>query len=148
MDGDYEGARQLYRRSLDLNRKRGDELVIGVETSNLGAVELRFGNIDAAIRLWRESFALAHRTENRYLLPYPVAGLGEAAAAKGDWDRAARLLGAASGLFKTSGAAMDPADVAAYEQAVAGTRARLSDAFARAWSSGESMTVDEIASFI
>jgi len=148
MDGDYEGARQLYRRSLDLNRKRGDELVIGVETSNLGAVELRFGNIDAAIRLWRESFALAHRTENRYLLPYPVAGLGEAAAAKGDWDRAARLLGAASGLFKTSGAAMDPADVAAYEQAVAGTRARLSDAFARAWSWGESMTVDEIASFI
>src|SRR5207244_11258795 len=114
------------------------ERVIVFETINLGAVEIRVGNIDAAVHLWRESFALAHRTGNRYLLPYPVAGLGEAAAAEGDWDRAARLLGAASGLFKGSGAAMDPADVAAYEQAVAGARAGLSDAFARASSSGES----------
>jgi len=147
MDGDYEGARELYRRSLDLNRKRGDELVIGVETSNLAAVELRFGNIDAAIRLWRESLALAHRTENRYLLPYPLAGLGEAAAAHRDWERAARLLGAASAFFKASGAAMDPADVSAYEEAVAAARAGLSAAFEPAWSSGESMTADEIAAF-
>ena len=147
MDGDYEGARELYRRSLDLNRKRSDELVIGVETSNLAAVELRFGNIDAAIRLWRESLGLAHRTENHYLLPYPVAGLGEAAAAQRDWKRAARLLGAASGLFTASGAAMDPADVSAYEEAVAASRAGLSAAFEPAWSSGESMTADEIVAF-
>src|SRR2546430_6682743 len=88
MDGDYEGARQLYRRSLDLNRKRGDELVIGVETSNLGAVELRFGNIDAAVRLWREAFSLAPRTEKRYLLPDPPPRLGAAAAAPSDRGRA------------------------------------------------------------
>jgi len=43
---------------------------------------------------------------------------------------------------------MDPADVAAYEQAVAGARAGLSEAFARAWSLGESMTADGIAAFI
>ena len=147
MEGDYEGARELYRRSLDLNRKRSDELVIGVETSNLAAVELRFGNIDAAIRLWRESLALAHRTENHYLLPYPVAGLGEAAASQCDWERAARLLGAASGLFKASGAAMDPADVSAYEEAVAAARAGLSAAFEPAWSSGEAMTAEEIVAF-
>jgi len=147
MAGDYEGARDLYRRSLDLNRKRGDDLVIGTETSNLAAVELRFGNFDAAVGLWREALALAHRTENRYLLPYPVAGLGEAAAAQRDWDRAARLLGAASGLFKASGAAIDPADVPAYETAVAATRAALTAVFERAWSSGESMTADEIVAF-
>jgi non-specific serine/threonine protein kinase len=147
MAGDYKGARELYRRSLDLNRKRGDDMVIGTETSNLAAVELRFGNVDAAVRLWRESLALAHRTENRYLLPYPVAGLGEAAAAQRDWGRAARLLGAASGLFKSSGAAIDPADVPAYETAVAAARAALSAAFEGAWSSGESMTAGEIVAF-
>ena len=147
MAGDYEGARELYRRSLDLNRRRGDDMVIGTETSNLAAVEFRFGNVDAAVRLWRESLALAHQTENRYLLPYPVAGLGEAAASQRDWDRAARLLGAASGLFKASGAAIDPADVPAYDAAVAATRAGLTVAFERAWSSGESMSADEIVAF-
>jgi non-specific serine/threonine protein kinase len=147
MDGDYEGARQLYQRSLDLNRKRLDERMIGVETSNLAAVEFQFGNLDAAVRLWRESLALAHRSENRYLFPYPVAGLGEAAAAQHDWERAARLLGAASGLFKASGAAMDPADVSAYEEAVAAVRAGLSAAFEPAWVSGESMTADQIVAF-
>ena len=147
MAGDYEGARDLYRRSLDLNRKRGDDMVIGTETSNLAAVELRFGNFDAAVSLWRESLALAHRTENRYLLPYPVAGLGEVAAAQRDWDRAARLLGAASGMFKASGAAIDPADVPAYDKAVSATRAALAAAFDHGWSSGESMTADEIVVF-
>jgi tetratricopeptide (TPR) repeat protein len=147
MDGDYEAARQLYQRSLDLNRKRSDDLMIGVETSNLAAVEFRFGNLDAAVRLWRESLALAHRTGNRYLFPYPVAGLGEAAAAQHDWERAARLLGAASGLFKASGAAMDPADISTYQDAVAAVRVGLSAAFEPAWSSGESMTADEIVAF-
>src|SRR5438309_10802960 len=144
---DYERASDLCRLILDLNRKRGDNMAIGTETSNLAAVELQFGNVDAAVRLWRESLGLAHRTDNRYLLPYPVAGLGEAAAAQRDWERAARLLGAASGLFKASGAAIDPADVPAYDAAVAAARAALTAAFERAWSSGESMSVDEIVAF-
>src|SRR2546421_9156931 len=57
MAGDYEEARELYRRSLDLNRKRGDDMVIGTETSNLAAGELRFGNVDAAVRLRRAALA-------------------------------------------------------------------------------------------
>ena len=69
MDGDYDGARQLYHRSLDLNRKRGDELVIGVETSNLGAVELRFGNIDRNPPL---AGVLRPRPSNRKPLPAAV----------------------------------------------------------------------------
>jgi non-specific serine/threonine protein kinase len=147
MDGDYEEAAKLYRQSLDLNRTRSDELMIAVETSNLAAVELQIGNLDAAIRLWRESLALAHRTANHYLLPYPVAGLGEVAAAQQDWDRATRLLGAASALFKASGAAMDPVDVSPYEEAVAAARSGLSAGFEPTWSSGESMTADEIVAF-
>ena len=43
MAGDYEGARELYRRSLDLNRKRGDDMVIGTETIRFDC-QSPFGN--------------------------------------------------------------------------------------------------------
>src|SRR5438552_1916158 len=133
--GENEKARQFGNEALEIARRLGDKPLIVGALTRLARVGLRDNNPRQTMILCREALALAEEA-------------GDEAAAKGDWDRAARLLGAASGLFKTSGAAMDPADVAAYEQAVAGTRARLSDAFARAWSSGESMTVDEIASFI
>jgi non-specific serine/threonine protein kinase len=148
MKGDFEGARELYRRSLELNRKRSDELSIGVETTNLAAVEMHFGDVEAASRLWRESLQLAHRIQNRYLFPYPVAGLGEAAAASQAWERAALLLGAASGLFKASGGVMDPADVPAFDEAVARTRANLQPGvFEAAWSRGEAMTAEDLVGF-
>jgi tetratricopeptide (TPR) repeat protein len=148
MQGDFEGARSLYRRSLELNRKHGDQLVIGVETANLAAVELHFGEVDAAAQLWREALRVALQLGNRYLLPYPVAGLGEAAAAERNWERAARLLGAASGLFKASGGVIDPADVSLFEDARAKTRDHLEPAaFEKAWSAGESMTPEQVQAF-
>ena len=148
MQGDLLGARQLYQRSLDLNRKRGDQLVVAVETSNLAAVELGVGNLDAATRLWREALILAHRMKNWYLFPYPVAGLGEVAAAQGQWDRAAQLLGAARGRFRASGAAMDPADIPAYDRAVDAARRQLEPAaFDEAWGRGQAMQVDQIMAF-
>jgi non-specific serine/threonine protein kinase len=148
MKGDYEAARELYLRSLALNRKHADELVVSVELTNLASVELHFARVDEAKKLWREALAVAHRLQNRYLLPYPVAGLGEAAAAEQDWVRAATLLAAADGLFKASGGVMDPADVPAFEEAVARTRANLEPgAFDRAWSHGEAMIADEVVAF-
>jgi MalT-like TPR region len=145
MAGDHAGARELYRQSLDLNRQRGDQLVVAVETCNLAAVELHFGNLEGASRLWRESLSLAHRMNNWYLFPYPVAGLGEVAAAQGNWERAAQLLGAAHGRFQASGAAIDPADVPAYDQAADAARRHLdATAFDQAWKRGEGMDVDQI----
>jgi len=42
---------------------------------------------------------------------------------------------------------MDPTDVSAYEQAVAAARSGSSAEFEPSWSSGESMTADEIVAF-
>ena len=41
-----------------------------------------------------------------YVLPYALAGLGELAAARRDWERAATLLAATEGLFAASGSVM------------------------------------------
>jgi tetratricopeptide (TPR) repeat protein len=140
MDGDYPGARTLYQESLALNRELGNESTIRVELSNLAAVELHQGDLDAAQRYAEEAVRMCDAAGDAYVLPYALAGLGGIAASRADWDRAAVLLGAVESLFEASGAAMDPADVPAYEAAVAATRGALSEeAFSSAWQRGRSL---------
>lgn len=144
MDGDYPGARALYQESLALSRDLRNESMIRTETNNLGAVELHEGNLDAAQAHWEEAVRLAHERGDLYVLPYPIAGLGELAAARAEWERAATLLAATEALFQASGAVMDPADVAPYESAVAATRSALpGEAFTSAWTRGRSLDRDE-----
>jgi non-specific serine/threonine protein kinase len=145
LDGDYAGARALYEESLALNRDLGNPNMIVTELSNLGAVELHEGNLGAAQANWEETVRLTHERGDLYAMPYSVAGLGELAAARADWERAATLLAATESLFEASGAVMDPADVAPYEAAVAATRSALpTEAFTAAWTRGRSLDRDEV----
>jgi non-specific serine/threonine protein kinase len=144
LDGDYGRARKLYQESLALNRDLGNEQTIDVELSNLGAVELHEGNLDAGQAYLEETVQRTHERGDLYVLPYAIAGLGELAAARADWERAATLLAAAETLFEASGAVMDPADVAPYESAVGATRSALAgEVFASAWTRGLSLDRDE-----
>jgi ATP/maltotriose-dependent transcriptional regulator MalT len=54
MLGDYERAAALFRDSLDLNRRVGDEGMVTVELHNLGHVEIHRGDVDAAERYFGE----------------------------------------------------------------------------------------------
>jgi non-specific serine/threonine protein kinase len=143
LDGDYPAARALYEESLALGRELGNEATIRTELSNLGAVELHEGNLDAAQASWEEAVRLSNEAGDLYGLPYSVAGLGELAAARADWERAATLLAATESLFEASGAVMDPAHVPPYEAAVAATRSTLGDGFTSAWARGRSLDREE-----
>ena len=50
LTGDYEQAAALFEQSLDLNRKIGDQGMVGTELQNLAFVEIHRGNVDAAER--------------------------------------------------------------------------------------------------
>src|SRR3989441_299766 len=50
LTGDYEQAAALFEQSLDLNRKIGDQGMVGAELQNLAFVEIHRGNVDAAER--------------------------------------------------------------------------------------------------
>ena len=140
LDGDYPGARALYQQSLALNRELGREDTIAVELGNLGSVELHEGNLEQARGYWEETVRVTHARGDMYVLPYAIAGLGELAVARSDWQRAATLLAAAESLFQASGAVMDPADVAPYDAAVAATHSGLpGDGFTSAWARGRSI---------
>jgi tetratricopeptide (TPR) repeat protein len=143
MDGDYPGARALYQESLALNRELGREDTIVVELGNLGSVELHEGNLESAQGYWEETVRLTHERGDLYVLPYAISGLGELAAARADWERAATLLAAAESMFQASGAVMDPADVPPYDAALAATRSALpGEAFTAAWARGRSLDRD------
>lgn len=80
----YDEAAALFERSLALNRRIDDSSMVGVELENLGLVEIRRGNVDAAERYFAE------------LPPSddPYSRLNDAAVAfrKGDVSRAGELL--------------------------------------------------------
>jgi tetratricopeptide (TPR) repeat protein len=52
--GDYDGAADLFRESLDLNREIGDDGMVCVELHNLGHVEIHRDNAEEAERLFSE----------------------------------------------------------------------------------------------
>ena len=143
MSGDYAGARRLYNESIALNRELDDQHMITVEMNNLASVELHENNLHDAVRLWQESVRRAHADRDLYLLPYCVMGLGEVAAAAGSYERAARLLGAATGIFESTHQQIDPADRSVYERSVAATRHDLGPSFQPLWDTGRSLSIDD-----
>jgi hypothetical protein len=70
------------------------------------------------------------------------------AAGLGEWQRAARLLGATAGLLESMGGVLDPdwqADVDRYEAA---TRSTLGEeAFAEAWAEGQAMSLEQAVEY-
>lgn len=93
--GDYGQAAALFEESLALNRRIRDERMIAVELHNLGHVELRRGNVEAAERCFGE---LAQRGAAEDPYGVVMTHLNEAAVAfaRGNRERAGELLAASS----------------------------------------------------
>jgi non-specific serine/threonine protein kinase len=77
-----------------------------------------------------------------------LAGLGAVAAAQGQPERAARILGAAEFARETTGFAMLPVDRETYNRATAATRRVLRvEAFEACWSEGRAMPLGEVVAY-
>ncbi len=100
--GDYDEAAALFAASLALNRRLGDQGMVGVELHNLGHVELHRGNVDAAERYFAECAQLGSADD-----PYDAAmrELNAAAVAygRGDPERARELLARAESILEETG---------------------------------------------
>jgi tetratricopeptide (TPR) repeat protein len=109
LEGELDDALELYEESLELNRGRGDSIMVAMELHNLGHVEVRRGNLDAARRHFAEC-ALLRSGQN----PYDVAkgDLDAAALAVVEGDRAAvlELLTGAEQTLAEAGIVLDADD--------------------------------------
>lgn len=113
--GDSATAAELFRQSLALNRTLGDAGMVTVELHNLGHVELRLGNVDAAAALFAQCAAPDDGTD-----PYGVAmtrfNQASVALARGDRAGATRLLQEARAGLAGSGTQLASDDAAEFQR--------------------------------
>ena len=106
--GRYEEALPLYYESLAAQRELGDERGVALELHNLGNVARLSGDRVTAEARLRESLDLAARLKSIHLVGYCLLGFAHIAGERGDWPRAARLLGASAAAFERAGRSLDP----------------------------------------
>jgi len=135
--GRYQEALPLYDESLLAQRALGDERGVALELHNLGNVARLTGDTAAAEARFRESLELATRLKSTRVIGYCLLGLAHIAGERGEWPRAARLLGAASAAFENSAGTIDPDYVADKDKTTGAAESALgADAFATETAAG------------
>jgi uncharacterized protein HemY len=142
--GDYERARRLLEESLNISRELQFQEGIAKRLGYLGRLAIKQGDFMEARDLLRESILTMRLTQVELWftdsLEAYVAVLVEAQ----EMERAVRLLGSASALRERLNRPVPPVDCAFVEQARAAARAALGEeAFAAAWSVGQSTSYEE-----
>lgn len=107
--GDYEQAAALFEKSLALNRRIGDEGMVGVELHNLGHVEIHRGNVDSAERYFAECERLG-TTDDPYAVAAAHLNRAAVAFARSDRDRATALLADTDSMLEESRTNLAPDD--------------------------------------
>jgi hypothetical protein len=133
--------------SLALARQLGYRPAIGHMLHLLAQAVAALGDPGAARARYVESLGVLDENGDRWGICQTLDALGRLAAAEGQSERAALLLGAAEALCEATGAARlrDRAD---YERAVASAEQALgTPAFAATWSEGRGLSLAQVLSY-
>jgi predicted ATPase/DNA-binding SARP family transcriptional activator len=93
--GDYREADRLYRKSLEVQKERGDVYGYSMGLVGLGFVFQYRGELDQAEELFEQSLEIQKKLGGRLWAAYATYGLGEVAAERGDLEQAMQLCRAA-----------------------------------------------------
>lgn len=146
--GDLSEARDWMIQRLAMVRSMGNDFLVASEASNLSMVERQLGNIEDAEMLAREALEICHRIGDEFTRPFAVSGLAAIATERGEFVRAATLVGAAEAMMDAQHMAWPPDERPHYERLLAQLPAAMgSDEFDRARSRGRSMTAGEVVRY-
>jgi predicted ATPase/class 3 adenylate cyclase len=142
--GDLERARPLIDEAVSHLRAARPYGELPNALHSLGEVLRASGDLEGAYNAYRESVVLAYDGGLKPMVLQAIEGLAMIAAARGNADRAAHLLGATDAQRTEMGMPYDPSIVEEYDRIVAGVRQALGDAlFAATWQAGRLLTMDE-----
>jgi predicted ATPase len=146
--GDDEKARTLYEEALSGAREVEDKYLRMHLLGAIGHAARHIGDYVRARALYQESLALRQEVRSTHAIAQSLEDFAGLAGRQQQWERAARLLGAAAAVFVDLGTAPPVAVAAEYRRTDRGARSALGEeAFAAAWAEGRAMTLDEAIAF-
>jgi predicted ATPase/DNA-binding winged helix-turn-helix (wHTH) protein len=144
---DYARANALLEESLAIWRAAGADVDTAGAYRELGHVARSQGDHHRAATLYRASIELFRETSNSRQIGYVLEGVAALSTAQGQFQQAARILGAADGIRLGIGALWVERQI--HEPTVAKTREALGDqAFEAAFAQGREMSLDETMSLV
>jgi non-specific serine/threonine protein kinase len=142
--GHYDQAISLHEQALTMSRDQGYPLLSAWSLRHLGMDQLRRGVYGRAAEYYKQSLSLCKEVGNRWVPVEGLSGLSSLACIAQQYERAARLFGAATRLHEALGFRFKPADQECYDHHMVIARTRLGEAaFAAAWAEGRAMTLDQ-----
>jgi predicted ATPase len=149
MQGDLERARECYARSLTYARRAGHPQGIATASFNLGLVDLRRDQPDRAQDHLGDALQIARELGDTETAIDCLEAMAAVAAAHGNSERAALLLGAAETARQRIHAPLQSLERAVYERTRAEVRRSLDDATFRAnLEAGKAMDLEQALEMI
>ncbi len=112
LEGELDAAQSRFEQVLALVRELGDHENVAIALLNLAMVSIGRGAVDAARAMLLDALAIAAETASKSSSQSVVEVSAGLAAACGEWERAARLFGAAESHASETGFQRDSADEA------------------------------------
>ncbi len=148
MAGDLLEAREMMTERMALARELGSYAGLSMEASNLSMVERQLGNLDRAYALAREALEVFQQRQDEWAFPYGLNSVAAVATERGEFERAATLIGAAEAMMESQGAAWPPDERPHYERTVATLTDKMGPVeFERVRALGRSMASREAVDF-
>jgi predicted ATPase/DNA-binding SARP family transcriptional activator len=139
--GDYAQAHRLLTECLELDRQLG--MKGGGLFGELGRLAADMGDAAQARRWFAQALREHRETGQLRDTAEDLEGFARLARLQSDWERAARLWGAAESLREATGTPLTPEEQKEYERDQAAVREALGEAaFEAAWSAGRAMTME------
>ena len=146
--GDHARGKSLGEEGLAVARRVGDKDQISVSLHNLGRAALEHGEQDEAARRFAASLELGVELGYTEVIAYCLEAFAELAAARDDWERSARLLGAASALFESLNVPIGDQERESYDLTLSKCRERVGQAaLVELQAEGSSLPVDEAVTY-
>ena len=148
--GDYERAGRFYEEHINILRQQRSRVALVLPSVNYAWVSLHRGDTRKAKELFEETLKLSNEFGNKTAMADCLAGLAGVLGTIGKPEQAARLFCAVESLLESTGMAgrLDPSDQKEFDHYVAAVRSQLGEAaFARAWTEGLTMTMEQAMEF-